>query len=266
MSKPNLFAVLRRSARVWAVAAVHGEAPRLHALHRALWPRVQAGDRLVYLGNLMGRGAAVRETIDLLLEFRRHLIARPGFFAADVAYLRGSQEEMWDKLLQLQFAPNPREVLDWMLAQGLGATLEAYGTAPAEAARQARGGAVGLARWTGGLRRAVQAAPGHGAFMSALRRAAYTDDGRLLFVHAGVDPERPLTAQNDALWWGHPGGYPPAAPFDGFAQVVRGFDRAHGGVQLFACATSIDAGCGFGGPLVAACFGMDGRIADLIET
>jgi serine/threonine protein phosphatase 1 len=266
MSRRDLFAVLRRTVRVWAVAAVHGQAAQLHALHRALWPRLLPGDRLVYLGNLLGRGAAVRDAVDLVLEFRRHLIARPGFFAGDLACLRGSQEEMWDKLLQLQFAPNPREVLDWMLAQGLGATLEAYGAAPEEAMRQARGGAVGLARWTGSLRRAIQAAPGHADFLSALRRAAYTGDGRLLFVHAGIDPERPLTAQNDALWWGHPGGFPPAATFDGFARVVRGFDRAHAGVQVFPHGTSIDGGCGFGGPLIAACFGAEGAIDDLIET
>jgi serine/threonine protein phosphatase 1 len=37
--------------------------------------------------------------------------------------------------------------------------------------------------------------------VSALRRAAYTDDGALLFVHAGVDPDRPLSAQSDSLWW-----------------------------------------------------------------
>jgi serine/threonine protein phosphatase 1 len=266
MPKRNLFAVLRRSSRVWAVAAVHGEAGRLHDLHRALWPRFAVGDRLVYLGNLIGHGVAVHETIDHLLEFRRHLIARPGLFAADLAYLRGSQEEMWDKLLQLQFAPNPREVLEWMLAQGVGATLAAYGIAPADALSQARGGPLALARWTGALRRAVQAAPGHAALMSALRRAAYTDDGALLFVHAGIDPGRPLSAQDDALWWGEPGGFPPERPFEGFVQVVRGFDRGHGGVQAFAHGTSLDAGCGFGGPLAAACFGPDGTILDLIET
>jgi serine/threonine protein phosphatase 1 len=208
----------------------------------------------------------VRETIDHLLEFRRHLIARPGLFASDIAYLRGSQEEMWDKLQQLQFAPNPREVLEWMLAQGIGGTLAAYSITPADALGQARGGPMALARWTSGLRRTIQAEAGHAALASALRRAAYTDDGKLLFVHAGVDPERPLTAQDDALWWGQPGSFPPPAPFEGFVQVVRGFDRAHGGVQPAPFGTSIDAGCGFGGRLVAACFGLDGAIADLIET
>ena len=42
---------------------------------------------------------------------------------AHFAYLRGSQEEMWHKVLQLQFAADPRGVLAWMLEQGLGTTL-----------------------------------------------------------------------------------------------------------------------------------------------
>jgi serine/threonine protein phosphatase 1 len=265
MARPQIFAILRRARRVWAVASIHGEADRLDAVHHALWQRFAPGDRLVYLGNIIGRGPAVRDTVDLLLEFRRHLLARPGMFAYDIAYLRGGQEEMWDKLLQLQFAPNPREVMEWMLAQGVGATLAAYGATPAQALGHARSGPMALARWTGALRREIQAAAGHVALMSALRRAAYSDDGRLLFVSAGVDPERPLSAQTDALWWGQPGAFPLRRAFEGFAQVVRGHEPAHGGLQVAPFSTSLDGGCGFGGPLLGACFGPDGRILDLLE-
>src|SRR5919108_2871659 len=130
MSDRDKFAVLRKCRRVWAVAAIHGESARLEALHRAIEARFAPGDRLVYLGNYLGHGADVRATLDALLAFRRELIARPGMFACDVAFLRGGQEEMWQKLLQLQFASNPREVLEWMLAQGVEPTLRAYGADP----------------------------------------------------------------------------------------------------------------------------------------
>ncbi len=33
----------------------------------------------------------------------------------------------------------------------------------------------------------MNAAPGHADFLAALMRAAFTDDGQLLFVSAGVD-------------------------------------------------------------------------------
>jgi serine/threonine protein phosphatase 1 len=265
MAGQQVFAILRRARRIWAVASIHGEANRLDALHHVLWERFAPGDRLVYLGNIVGRGPTVRDTLDLLIEFRRHLLARPGMFAYDIAYLRGSQEEMWDKLLQLQFAPNPREVMEWMLAQGIASTLAAYGASPAQALGHARSGPMALARWTSALRREIQAAPGHVALMSALRRAAYSDDQRLLFVNAGIDPERPLSAQNDALWWGQPGAFPLRRTFERFVQVIRGYDRAHGGLRQGPFSTSLDAGCGHGGPLLAACFAPDGRLLDTIE-
>ncbi len=126
MAESQKFAVLRNADRIWAVGSIHGDTHRLGALHDRLAERFRPpGDRLVYLGNYLGRGPDVAGTVDELLDFRRRVIALPNMFASDVVFLRGGQEEMWQKLLQLQFAVNPREVLDWMLGQGLGATLSA---------------------------------------------------------------------------------------------------------------------------------------------
>lgn len=260
------FAVLKRCRRVWAVASIHGEAERLQTVHRQLEARFTAGDRLVYLGNYLGRGAAVIETLEILLDFRRRLLARKGMFAYDIAYLRGSQEEMWQKLLQLQFAPNPREVYSWMLDHGVGATIEAYGGNVNTGFANLRDGPLMLTRWTSSLRAGMQRHAGHYKLMSALRRAAFTDDRAVLFVHAGVDPERPLSAQGDSLWWGHARFAAIGEPYEGFARVVRGFDRAHGGLQIGVFTTTIDAGSGFGGPLLAGCFDLRGELVDLIES
>ncbi len=265
MSDRDNFAVLRKCRRVWAVAAIHGEVARLEALHRQLETRFSAGDRLVYLGNYLGHGADVRGTLDALLVFRRELIARPGMFAADVAYLRGSQEEMWQKLLQLQFAPNPREVFAWMIEHGAGPTLVAYGGDIQQGFVCTRDGPLAITRWTGKLRTAMQGLPGHYALMSALRRAAYTDDGALLFVHAGLVADRPLSAQSDSLWWG-PGSFGKLdRAYGGFIRVVRGFERGHAGIRTDQFTASIDGGCGFGGPLIAACFDNRGDVVDVIE-
>jgi hypothetical protein len=43
--------------------------------------------------------------------------------------------------------------------------------------------------------------------------------------------------------------------------VVRGFDPAHSGLVEGPFATSIDAGCGFGGELLAVAFDPDGHVA-----
>jgi serine/threonine protein phosphatase 1 len=266
MSVRDKFALLRRADRVWAVASIHGETERLQRLHRELERRFTPADRLVYMGNAMGHGPDVRGAVDELLNFRRRLLARPGMFLFDIAYLRGSQEEMWQKLLQLQFAPNPREVFGWMIEHGVGATLSAYGGGIQQGFVAARAGPVAITRWTSQLRVDMQAVPGHASFLSALRRAAYTDDGALLFVHAGVDPERPLSAQSDSLWWASVNFQRLERPYGGFVRVVRGFDPRHGGIETAAFTASIDGGAGFGGVLTAACFDRRGEIVDVIES
>ena len=261
----NIFATLRHARRVWAVAAIHGEAARLNNLHDELADRLREGDRLVYLGNFMGHGAEVGATIDALLEFRRDLLATPGMFACDIAYLRGQQEEMWQKLLQLQLAVGPAEVLAWMLDQGVEATLEAYGGDVNEAGRRSRSGALELARWTNELRRHMQDRIGHVELMTSLRRAAFTEDGSLLFVHAGIDRHRPLDAQGDAFWWSMEGFADLDAPYAGYRKGVRGFEPDHRGIQIDLYSASIDAGCGFGGPLAAVCFDCEGAEVERIE-
>ena len=261
----DIFATFRRARRVWAVAAIHGEAERLNKLHDMLGERLQDGDRLVYLGNYMGHGAAVGETIDALLGFRRQFLAAPGVFACDIAYLRGQQEEMWHKLLQIQLAVGPAEVLSWMLEQGLETTLAAYGGDAETALRRARAGALELARWTNELRQRMAERGGHVELMSSLRRAAFTDDGSLLFVHAGIDRKRPLDAQGDAFWWNIDDFTNLDAPFSGYRKIVRGFEPDHSGIQIGDFSATIDAGCGFGGPLASVCFDADGKEIERLE-
>jgi hypothetical protein len=265
VSETNVFATLRGSGRIWAVAAIHGEIDRLRTLHARLARDAVPGDQIVYLGDYLGYGAPVRETIDELLTFRRVFIARPGVEVEDVVYLRGAQEEMWQKLLQLQFAPNPVDVLEWMVEHGIGPTIAAYGGTLEEGVGAAREGILALTRWTSQLRQTMRAHDGHTALMSVLKHAAFTDDNSLLFVHAGLDPSRPLSAQMDAFWWGNSGFELLEQPYGEFKLVVRGSDRRRGGVRVGAFTATLDAGAGFGGPLTCACFGADGRILQMLE-
>ena len=260
------FARLRRAQRIWAVSAVHGEAERLSRLHDRIAARFADGDRIVYLGNYTGRGSAVTATIDELLDFRCRVVARPRGFACDVVYLRGAQEEMWQKLLQLQFAPNPGEVLAWMVREGVEPTIRAYGGELRQGFAASRDGPRTITRWTSGLRDAMNAAPGHTALFARLRHAAISEDSQLLFVHAAVDVSRPLAGQGDAFWWGDRDILDLRAPFDGFRRVVRGFDRHRRGFVEGKFAVSMDAGAGRGGGLLAAAFAPDGTVLDVLET
>ncbi len=267
MSIGAKFAVLGRPRRIWAVAACHGAVERLARAHDAIAERFAPGDRLLYLGDYLGDPESAF-LIDHLLAFRAYLLAMPGMIASDIVYLRGTQEEIWSKLLQLQFAPNPRQVLTWMLARGAGETIAAYGGDAEEGMLAAREGAMALTKWTNRLREAIRRRSGHDTFMSVLRRAALTEideKGHLLFVHSGLDPARSLDAQGDAFWWAADGFARIDSPFETFHRIFRGADPAGRGASLDGYAITLDAGLGRDGPLVVAVIAPDGQIIDLIK-
>ena len=277
-------ASLERATRIWAVPAIHGEAERLARVHDQIWPELQPGDRVVYLGNLIGgdliggdltggaragdtvgTATAIRATLDELLDFRRAVIAMPGAFACHVVYLRGSQEVMWQQLLQLQFTPDPVAALNWMAERGVRATLEAYDFDVDAGIRAARAGTVALTRWTGQIRRAMQQHPGHAELLGRLHNAAESGGDGALFVHTGLSPDRPLDRQGDLFWW-HGGGFKRLTrAYDGYARVVRGYDPDGGSPSEEPHKLSLDRGCGRGGPLQAACLDTAGRVLGTVE-
>lgn len=266
MPEQTVFALLPAGRVTWAVGSVHAESGRLRELHSRLEPRLSPRDNLIYLGNLLGRGSDVLGTVHELLLFRRAVLAeRLDDGCGAIVYLRGRQEEMWHKLLQVQFAPNPREVLEWMLSQGVAPTLQAYGGTIEESRKAAAMGAAALSQWTNRLRAGMRAMDGHERLMSALRRAAFTEDGHLLFVSAGIDVSRPLSEQQDSFWWGGRAFDDIDGPYGNFRYVVRGFDFRHRGAWFKDFAASIDGGCGYGGPLIAARFGGGGQLTETIE-
>lgn len=258
--KPETFGELRAARRIWAVGPVRGDTAGLRALHDGLEKRVRRGDRLVYLGNLLGPSGDPAATIDEALAFRRILLSAPGMQAGDVVYLRGVQEEIFQKLRELQYATGPAEVLDWMLDQGVGAALAAYGLAADEFRQAARAPATVLSRLTGRLNEAVRLRPGHTEFYAALRRCAFDSGRRLLFVHAGLDPAKPLDEQKDAFWWGAEGLDGLAEPYEGFRRVVRaaGATRADGAENAVVLSLP-------GARPSAACLDLDGAVVDRLE-
>ncbi|MEQ8587523.1 MAG: hypothetical protein RLO01_19215 [Thalassobaculaceae bacterium] len=260
------FVDFSRARRVWAVGAVFGEAELLCDLHDLIAARFEPGDRIVYLGNLLG-GGDVRATLTELMRFRAGVMAQPPLYLPqDIVCLRGAQEEMWHKLLQIHFAPKPRDLLTWMLQRGVTATLSAYGGDAEQGFAAAEEGMVALTRWTGRLKAVVQASPGHQAWFSQIRRYAHTGPGGVLFVNTGIDPSRGLHDQRDAFWW-NAAGFETAreSGFDGFGKLVRGYDPAGGGAVETDRTLCVDSGCGRGGALSAACLAADGRLLDWVE-
>ncbi|MBU0799694.1 MAG: hypothetical protein KKA05_01700 [Alphaproteobacteria bacterium] len=237
-------------------------------VHDELFDRLRPGDRVVYMGNYMGYGRDTAGTIDEVLTFRRMALARPGMMPQDFIYLRGAQEELWQKLLQLHFAPNPAEVLRWMLDNGLTQTLCSYGISPHEGLAAAHEGVMALTRWTARIRELIRRRPGHDIFSMQLRRAAHTAENaayKMLFVHAGINPDRKLEEQGDSFWWAGSRFSNIILPYEPYQKVIRGFDPSHSGLHINCVTATIDGGCGFGGNLVCAGFDSNGNIFDMVE-
>lgn len=266
--RDNRFSALGAPNTIWAISSVHADIDRLIDIHSAVFDRFRPGDRLLYLGNYTGFGLHSRETIDELLTFRRLILAQPGMKPDDIVYIRGAQEDMWQRLLQLQFDRHPVETLLWMMGNGMGNTMQSYGICPHDGITAAKEGIMSLTRWTNNIRATLRHNPGHDCFMTQSRRAAYThceDRYPLLFVNAGLDPRRTLEEQDDNLCWAYEAFETITDRYDPFEKVVRGFDPNHQGVMLNCVTATLDGGCGFGGPLVCAGMTGEGEIFELIE-
>lgn len=266
--KDNRFSSLGTPARIWAISVIHGDVDRLITLHNTLHKHITPGDRLVYLGNYVGYGENSAAAVDEILTFRRMLLSRPGIMCSDIVYLRGRQEEMWQRLLQIQFAPDPTDTLMWMLGNGLSNTLYSYGLSPHDGIEACRMGIMGLTKWTNQIREALRKYPGHETFGTHLTRAAHTAENTpypMLFVHAGLDPDKQLGDQGDTFWWASESFETIESAYLPWQKVVRGYDPTHKGVKTNCVTATIDGGCGFGGSLVCAGFDSSGNIIDILN-
>jgi len=271
MIKTSYLTHLGTPSRVWAISAVHGQTPRLNAIHSAIWPHFKAGDRIVYLGNYLGHPDRDDnpDTIDTIIMFKNALMTQHEISGGDITILRGIHEEMLQKTLQLQFAKQPYDVLTWLLQQGLEGILNHYGATASEGLSACRGGIITLTRWTNDLRAKIRQRTGHEVFYNGLKRAAFThnadtDEG-VLFVHAGLDTDRPLYTQKDNFWWGGKSFDAMNTPYSPFRRVVRGHDPQHKGLHIDDIKISLDDSVNRQEKLVCAMMDARGDVLDLLS-
>jgi diadenosine tetraphosphatase ApaH/serine/threonine PP2A family protein phosphatase len=170
----------------------------------------------VFVGDYIDRGPQSSGVIRYLIELGRQI-------PDDVVTLMGNHEAMLLAIIDGAIDPE-----DW-LGQGGKETLQSYGVTDAR----------DLPR----------------EHVDWLRRLRFShDDGKRFFVHAGVDPARPLDVQNehDLLWIREPflsyrGDYG--------RLVVHGHTPIAAGVpELRGNRLGLDTGAGYGRPLTAAVF------------
>jgi serine/threonine protein phosphatase 1 len=199
-----------------AIGDIHGCRAMLDALLDRC--RRYAGERtmrFVFLGDYIDRGPDSRGVIATLMALRE-------LNPAGVVCLRGNHEEI---MLEAAATGNDEQ---WR-RNGADTTLASYGVAtagelPAE----------------------------HLSWFAAL--PASFDDGRRFFVHAGVDPDRPLDAQDahDLVWIREPF---LSQPHDYGRLIVHGHTpQKNGRPDMRGWRLNLDTAAVYGGRLTAAIF------------
>lgn len=206
--------------RTYAIGDIHGSLAKLRTLI-AHCEGDAAGRPMsfVFVGDYIDRGPDSRGVIDTVMELQSRM---PG----EVTTLMGNHEAM--ALMAIEDTTRARH---W-LKEGGAQTLNSYGVLRPSALPE-----------------------DHVDWLCSLQQCH--DDGRRLFVHAGVNPGKPLDAQDDLdlLWI--------REPFlsdtrDYGRLIVHGHTPSNDGApELRANRVNLDTGAVFGGPLTAAVFTDD---------
>ncbi len=170
---------------VYAIGDIHGRADLLEQkLARIMADPVTGSQKktVIYLGDLVDRGLKSRQVIDLIL-------AHEETHEIDQVWLMGNHEEF-----MVRFLEDPENSMEW-LTYGGAETLLSYNISVAAGAFNAQK-AIKAAE---DLQVALQEA-GHDHFFARFKDSFELGD--YLFVHAGIDPEKPIAGQGpEILRW-----------------------------------------------------------------
>ena len=114
MDNTSNFIEISKSEKIWAIGSIHSNLKSFNSIKKFILKNFNKDDKLIFLGNIIGLGDDSKETLTSVLDLRFNLMAKFKLKPEAIIFLRGAQEEMFSKLLQLQLAPNPTEIIQWM--------------------------------------------------------------------------------------------------------------------------------------------------------
>ena len=261
----NKFSKLEGCDRIWAIGSIHGNVDSIQKIHKVIFSEFKANDTIIYLGNVIGVGPESSSSVNEILKFRAEIMGKFKLKPNSFIFLRGAQEEMLTKLLELHLSPNPKEILTWMHEHGVDKTLSSYGMDIKDLYKTCELGTVLISKWTTKAKNLINNYEGHSDYFSYLVHASFPNTEKILFVNRGVDTSRPLSAQNDCFWWGFHNFSKTSKPYYNFKKLVRGYDPKKTGPNKNEVVCSLYKGSGFGGPIVAGLFSSNADIIDIIE-
>ena len=226
MEKQLNFIEISKSKKIWAIGSIHSRIDAFESLKKYLLEKFEKDDFLIFLGNIIGLGQESNKTLTSVIDLRRKLMSKYFLHPSKIIFLRGAQEEMFLKLLQLQTAPNPQDIVNWMLEHGVGPTIESYGFDVNALLNISTQGTIAITKWTQKLNQKLSDELGHKQYFANLKHAAYGESKKILFLNRGVDISRPLSAQNDCFWWGYQNFSKLDKPYNTFIRIVRGYQSS----------------------------------------
>ena len=161
MDKTSNFVELNKSNKIWAIGSIHSNLRSFNSIKKFILNNFEKNDKLIFLGNVIGLGSNSKETLNSVIDLRFHLMSKFKLDQESIVFLRGAQEEMFSKLLQLQLAPNPIEIIEWMYDHGVNETIKSYGFLEEEVKNVVTTGTINISKWTMSLNKALQMNPGH---------------------------------------------------------------------------------------------------------
>ena len=227
MENKSNFVEFKNINRIWAIGSIHSNLSAFDSIKKFILENFKQNDALIFLGNIIGLGQYSKETLSSVLNLRFKLMSKHTLKPDKIVFLRGAQEEMFSKLLQLHLAPNPEEIVKWMFEHGVSSSIDSYGFSEKEVRSISASGTISISRWTSKLNSVLKSNPGHKQYFLNLKHAAYSSTKKILFVNRGVDITRPLSAQNDCFWWGFQNFSTIDKPYSTFLKIVRGYQSIH---------------------------------------
>ena len=173
MDKASNFVELKETSKIWAIGSIHSNLKSFSAIKKYILDHFTNSDKLIFLGNIIGLGDESKETLSSVIDLRFKLMSKFKLKPESIVFLRGAQEEMFSKLLQLQLAPNPIEILEWMFEHGVNKTIESYGFSENEIKSLASSGTINISKWTSSLNKSIQDNPVHTDYFLNLNSPLY---------------------------------------------------------------------------------------------
>ena len=269
MKNNSKFAEFESCKNIWAIGSIHSHMHSFEHIKKHIIKNFSKNDKIVFLGNIIGVGDFAKETLSSVIDMRLELMSKFCLNPEDIIFLRGAQEEMFLKLLQLQTSPNPNEILLWMYEHGVNKTIDSYGFDSNELIDVSLRGTIAINRITSRLNEILTNKNGHREYFSNLCHAAFPKSKLILFVNRGVDITRPLSAQSDCFWWGYHNFSKLNKPYRTFKKIVRGYEPSVSSrTNNYKEKTVFSL---YKGPItdkrvIAGLFDDSGEILDLFET